>query len=54
METLNGGAGMVVTEGVPANPTTLLTKQQDCAAITTSYYEEKAAMCMALEWQVAS
>ncbi len=36
---------MVVTEGDPANPTTLLTKQQRGA-----YDEEKAAMCMALEW----
>ncbi len=34
--TLNGGAGMVVTEGDPANPTTLLTKQQRGAAFTSS------------------
>ncbi len=33
--TLYGGAEMVVTEGDPANPTTLLTKQQRRAAITT-------------------
>ncbi len=33
--TLSGGAGMVVTEGDPANPTTLLTKQQRGAAITS-------------------
>ncbi len=48
--TLNGGAGMVVTEGDPANPTTFLMKQQRGAAITSSYDEEKAAMRMALEW----
>ncbi len=33
-----------------ANPTTLLTKQQRGAAVTSSYDEEKAAMRMALEW----
>ncbi len=48
--TLNGGAGMVVTEGDPANPTTLLTKQQRGAAIIPSYDEEKATMRMALKW----
>ncbi len=48
--TLNGGAGMVVTEGDPANPPTLLTKQERGAAITSSYDEEKATMRMALEW----
>ncbi len=48
--TLNGGAGMLVTEGDPANPTTLLRKQQRGAAITSSYDEEKAAMRMTLEW----
>ncbi len=47
--TLKGGAGMVVTEGDPANPTTLLTKQKRGAAFTSSYDEEKAAMRMALE-----
>ncbi len=52
--TLNGGAGMVVTEGDPANPTTLLTKQQRGAAFTSSYDEEKAAMRMALEWLLPS
>ncbi len=41
---------MVVTEGDPANPRTLLTKQQRGAASTSSYDEEKAAMLMALEW----
>ncbi len=35
---------MVVTAGYPANPTTLLTKQQRGAAVTSSYDEEKAAM----------
>ncbi len=47
--TLNGGAGMVVTEGDPANPTTLLTQQRG-AVITSSYDEEKVAMRMALQW----
>ncbi len=34
----------------PANPSTVLTKQQRGAAITSPYGEEKAAMRMALEW----
>ncbi len=41
---------MVVTEGDTANPTTLLTRQQSGAAITSSYDEEKAALRIALEW----
>ncbi len=41
---------MMVTEGYPANPTTILTKQQRGAAITSSYDKEKAALRMALEW----
>ncbi len=41
---------MVITEGDPANPATLLAKQQRETAITSSYDEEKAAMRMALEW----
>ncbi len=41
---------MVVTEGDPANPTTLLTKQQHGVVITSSYDEEKAAVRMAPEW----
>ncbi len=45
---------MVVTEGDPANPTTLLTKQQRGAAFTSSYDEKKAAMRMALEWLLPS
>ncbi len=45
---------MVVTEGDPANPTTLLTKQQRGAAFTSSYGEEKVAMRMALEWLLPS
>ncbi len=40
----------MVTEEDPADLTTLLTKQQLRAAITSSYNEEKAAMRMALEW----
>ncbi len=48
--TLNGGAVIVVTKGDPANPTTLFTKQQRGAAITSSYDEKKVAMRMALEW----
>ncbi len=39
--TLSGGAGMVATEGDPANPTTLLTNQQRGAAITSSYDEAR-------------
>ncbi len=45
---------MVVTEGGPANPTTLLTKQQRGAAITSSYDEEKVAMRVVLEWLLPS
>ncbi len=45
---------MVVTEGDPDNPTTLLSKQQRGAAFTSSYDEEKAAMRMALEWLLPS
>ncbi len=51
---LGGGAGMVVTEGDPANPTILLTKQQRGAAITSPYHKEKAAMRMALQWLLPS
>ncbi len=47
--TLKGGGGLVVTEGDPANPKTLLTKKQHGAAFTSSYDEEKAAIHMALE-----
>ncbi len=47
--TLSRGAGMVVTEGDLASPTTLLTKQQRGAAFTSSKDKEKAAMRMALE-----
>ncbi len=35
---------MMVTEGGPANPTTLITKQQSGAVITSSYEDEKAAV----------
>ncbi len=45
---------MVVTEGDPANPTALLTKQQRRAASTSSYDEEKEAMRVALEWLLPS
>ncbi len=41
---------MVATERDPANPTTLLTKQQSKAATTSPYDEEKVAVRMALEW----
>ncbi len=41
---------MVLTEEDPANPMTLLTKQQCGAAITSSYDREKAAMRLAFEW----
>ncbi len=45
---------MVVTEGDPANPMTLLTKQHHRAAFTSSYDEEKVAMRVALEWLLPS
>ncbi len=47
--TLSGGTRMAVTEGDPANPTTLPTKLQREAATTSSYDEEEAAIRMALE-----
>ncbi len=40
----------MVTEGDPANATTLFTKQQRGAVITSSYEDEKAAVHMAPEW----
>ncbi len=46
--------GMVVAGGDPANPTTLLTKQQRGAAITSPYDEEKTTMRMTLEWLLPS
>ncbi len=52
--TLSDGAGMVVTEEDPANPTNLLTKQQRGAAITSPYHKEKAVMHMALQWLLPS
>ncbi len=42
-EVLNGGAEIVVTERDPANPTTIITKQQRGAAITSSHGDNKAA-----------
>ncbi len=45
---------MVASEGDPAKPTTLSTKQQCRAAITSSYDQENAAMRMALEWFLPS
>ncbi len=52
--TLSGGAGMVVTEEDPANPTTLLKKKQRGTPFTSSNNKEKAAMRMALEWLLPS
>ncbi len=40
----------MVTEDDPANPTTLITKQQRGAVITSSYEDEKAAVHMAPKW----
>ncbi len=48
-ETLNGVAGTVVTEGDPANTTTLLPKQQRGAAIPSLYDEEKEWLLLSLE-----
>ncbi len=45
---------MVVTEEDPANPTTFLKTKQRGTPITSSNDEEKAAMCMALEWLLPS
>ncbi len=45
---------MMVAEGYPANPTTVLTMQQRGAAITSSYENEKAAISMAFEWLSSS
>ncbi len=50
----DGDTEVVAREGDPANPTTLLTKQQRGAAITSLFNEEKAAMPNALEWLLKS
>ncbi len=42
---IDSGTGMMVTEGDPVSPATL---------ITLSNEEEKAAVCMALEWLLPS
>ncbi len=41
---------MMITEGDPANPKTLITKKQRGTAITSSYEDKKAAVHMAPEW----
>ncbi len=45
---------MVMTEGDRANPTILRTNQQCGSAITSSYDEDKEAVCMALDWLLPS
>ncbi len=41
---------MVVTEGDPANPTTLLTKQERGVPFISSYAQEDVVMHTTLEW----
>ncbi len=50
--TLNGCGGKVVSEGEPANPSTLLTKLHRGAVLTSSYNGEKVAIRMAPEWRL--
>ncbi len=52
--TQNSGAGMVATEGGPANSATLLRKQAHETVIISLFDEEKATMPMALEWLLPS
>ncbi len=48
--TLSCGTGIVLTEGEPEKPTTILMKQKRGTVITSLYDEEKAAIYMAFEW----
>ncbi len=48
--TKNGGAGVIVTRGDPADPTILHQSHLRGAAFTSSFAEEAAAMQLALDW----
>jgi ribonuclease HI len=51
--TTDGGAGVVITRGDPANPTIVTRLQERGATYTCSFEEEKRAMQMAMEWMAA-
>ncbi len=48
--TKDGGAGVIVTRGDPADPTILHQNRLHGAAFTSSYAEEAPVMQLALEW----
>ncbi len=52
--TKDGGAGVIVTRGDPANPTILHRSDLRGAVFTSSFAEEVAAMQLALEWATAN
>ncbi len=54
VETKDGGAGVMVTCGYPADPTTLHQSQLRGAAFTSSFAEEAAAMQLALELAITN
>ncbi len=47
---MDGGAGVIVTRGDPADPTILHQSHLRGVAFTSSFAEEAAAMQLALEW----
>ncbi len=48
--TKDGGAGVIVTRGDPADPTILHQSHVPGTAFTSSFAEEAATMQLALEW----
>ncbi len=52
--TKDGGAGVIVTCGDPADPTILHRSQLRDAAFTSSFAEEATDMQLALEWATAN
>ncbi len=52
--TKDGGAGVIVTRGDPADPTILHQSHLRGAAFTSSFAEEAAAMQLALEWALTN
>ncbi len=52
--TKDGGAAVIVTRGDPADPTILHQSHFRCAAFTSSFAEEAAAMQLELEWATAN
>ncbi len=52
--TKNGGAGVIVTCGDPADPTILHRSHLRGAAFTSSFAKEAGSMQLALEWATAN